>query len=82
MGLSEDVLRFLTVKVEAHEEGPSAMMQKRDATTAATAAASATATVARVASATVTVATVGDRDGAARRRRPWRSWPAPSARRR
>ncbi|MBX3595965.1 MAG: 30S ribosomal protein S6 [Rhizobiaceae bacterium] len=30
MGLSEDVLRFLTVKVEAHEEGPSAMMQKRD----------------------------------------------------
>ena len=30
MGLSEDVLRFLTVKVEAHEDGPSAMMQKRD----------------------------------------------------
>lgn len=30
MGLSEDVLRFLTIKVEAHEEGPSAMMQKRD----------------------------------------------------
>ena len=30
MGLSEDVLRFLTVKVDAHEEGPSAMMQKRD----------------------------------------------------
>ena len=30
MGLSEDVLRFLTVKVEAHEEGPSAMLQKRD----------------------------------------------------
>ena len=30
MGLSEDVLRFLTVKVEAHEEGPSAMMQKRE----------------------------------------------------
>jgi small subunit ribosomal protein S6 len=29
-GLSEDVLRFLTIKVEAHEEGPSAMMQKRD----------------------------------------------------
>lgn len=29
-GLSEDVLRFLTVKVEKHEEGPSAMMQKRD----------------------------------------------------
>lgn len=30
MGLSEDILRFLTVKVEAHEEGPSAMLQKRD----------------------------------------------------
>lgn len=30
MRLSEDVLRFLTVRVEAHEEGPSAMMQKRD----------------------------------------------------
>ena len=29
-GLSEDVLRFLTIKVEAHEEGPSAMMQKRE----------------------------------------------------
>jgi small subunit ribosomal protein S6 len=30
MGLSEDVLRFLTIKVEKHEEGPSAMLQKRD----------------------------------------------------
>ncbi len=30
MRLSEDVLRFMTVKVEAHEDGPSAMMQKRD----------------------------------------------------
>ena len=30
MGLSEDILRFLTIKVEAHEEGPSAMLQKRD----------------------------------------------------
>jgi small subunit ribosomal protein S6 len=30
MGLSEDVLRFMTVKVEKHEEGPSAMMQKRE----------------------------------------------------
>jgi small subunit ribosomal protein S6 len=29
-GLSEDVLRFITIKVEKHEEGPSAMMQKRD----------------------------------------------------
>ncbi len=30
MGLSEDVLRFMTVKVEKHEDGPSAMMQKRE----------------------------------------------------
>jgi len=30
MGLSEDVLRFLTIKVEKHEDGPSAMMQKRE----------------------------------------------------
>ena len=30
MSLSEDVLRFMTIKVEAHEEGPSAMMQKRE----------------------------------------------------
>jgi small subunit ribosomal protein S6 len=29
-GLSEDVLRVLTLKVEKHEEGPSAMMQRRD----------------------------------------------------
>jgi small subunit ribosomal protein S6 len=29
-GLSEDVLRFLTIKVDKHEEGPSAMLQKRD----------------------------------------------------
>ena len=30
MGLSEDVLRFMTIRVDAHEEGASAMMQKRD----------------------------------------------------
>ena len=30
MGISEDILRFLTVKVDAHEDGPSAMMRKRD----------------------------------------------------
>lgn len=30
MRLSEDVLRFLTIKVDAHEEGASAMMQKRE----------------------------------------------------
>lgn len=30
MGLSEDILRFMTIRVEAHEEGVSAMMQRRD----------------------------------------------------
>ena len=30
MGLSEDVLRFMSIKVEKHEEGPSAMLQKRE----------------------------------------------------
>ncbi|GGC74232.1 30S ribosomal protein S6 [Chelatococcus reniformis] len=30
MGISEDVLRFMTIRVEIHEDGPSAMMQKRD----------------------------------------------------
>src|SRR5947207_6018728 len=28
--LNEDVLRYITVRVEAHEEGPSAMMRKAD----------------------------------------------------
>ena len=28
--INEDVLRWLTIKVETHEEGPSAMLQKRD----------------------------------------------------
>ncbi|MET0312843.1 MAG: 30S ribosomal protein S6 [Hansschlegelia sp.] len=30
MGISEDVLRFMTIKVEEHEEQPSAMLQRRD----------------------------------------------------
>ncbi len=30
MSLHEDILRFLTLKVDEHEDGPSAMMQKRD----------------------------------------------------
>ncbi|MBN2760640.1 MAG: 30S ribosomal protein S6 [Rhodobacteraceae bacterium] len=30
MRLHDDVMRVLTVKVDAHEEGPSAQMQKRD----------------------------------------------------
>ena len=29
-GLSEDILRFMTIRVDAHEEGPSAMLQRRD----------------------------------------------------
>ncbi len=30
MGISEDVLRLLTIRVDAHEEAPSAMMRKRE----------------------------------------------------
>jgi small subunit ribosomal protein S6 len=30
MRINEDVLRFLTLRVDAHEEEPSAMMQRRD----------------------------------------------------
>lgn len=30
MRINEDVLRYMTIAVEAHEDGPSAMMQKRD----------------------------------------------------
>jgi small subunit ribosomal protein S6 len=30
MGINEDVLRFMTIRVEALEEGPSAMMRKRE----------------------------------------------------
>ena len=30
MGLNEDILRHITIRVEAHEDGPSAMMRKRD----------------------------------------------------
>ncbi len=30
MRLNEDVLRYLTLRVDEHEDGPSAMMQKRD----------------------------------------------------
>ncbi|MBX9739334.1 MAG: 30S ribosomal protein S6 [Beijerinckiaceae bacterium] len=30
MSINEDVLRVLTIRVEAHEEGPSAMMRKRE----------------------------------------------------
>ena len=30
MRINEDILRFMTVRVDEHEEGPSAMLQKRD----------------------------------------------------
>ena len=30
MGINEDILRFMTIKVEQHEDGPSAMMRKRE----------------------------------------------------
>ncbi len=30
MGINEDILRVLTIRVEAHEDGPSAMMRKRE----------------------------------------------------
>jgi small subunit ribosomal protein S6 len=30
MRINEDILRFMTVRVDAHEDGPSAMLQKRD----------------------------------------------------
>lgn len=30
MRINEDILRFMTIRVESHEEGPSVMMQKRD----------------------------------------------------
>ena len=30
MGISEDILRFMTIRMEEHEEGPSAMMRKRE----------------------------------------------------
>ena len=30
MGINEDILRVLTIRVEEHEEGPSAMMRKRE----------------------------------------------------
>ncbi len=30
MGINEDVLRFITIRVDEHEDGPSAMMRKRE----------------------------------------------------
>ena len=30
MGINEDILRFMTIRVEEHEDGPSAMVRKRE----------------------------------------------------
>jgi small subunit ribosomal protein S6 len=30
MGINEDILRFITLRVDEHEDGPSVMMRKRD----------------------------------------------------
>ena len=30
MSINEDIVRFITLRVEAHEEGPSAMLRKRE----------------------------------------------------
>lgn len=30
MGINEDIVRFMTIRVDAFEDGPSAMMRKRD----------------------------------------------------
>jgi small subunit ribosomal protein S6 len=30
MGINEDIIRFMTIRVEAHEDEPSAMMQKKE----------------------------------------------------
>ena len=40
--LNEDVLRYITIRVEEHEEGPSAMMRKADRDRERDAAAAAT----------------------------------------
>ena len=37
MSLNEDVIRYLTIRVDEHEAGPSAMLRKRDDATATTA---------------------------------------------
>ncbi len=59
--LSEEVLRYITIRVDELEEGPSAMMRKSIATIAnATAVASAAASVAVSAAADASaIATVG-----------------------
>ena len=81
--LNEDVLRYLTVRVDEHEEGPSAMMRKvdrdrerddrgvgfRDRGVAAASVAIATATVA---------STVRDRDRDSRPPRDERRSPQPT----
>ena len=56
--INEDVLRYITIRVDEHEEGPSAMMRKVDRDRDRDDAASATAAIA------VTAAAVGDRAAA------------------
>ena len=62
--ISEDVIRYLSVRVEEHEEGPSAMMRKadrdrdRDDRVAAVSAATAKAASVAIATAAATAATV------------------------
>jgi small subunit ribosomal protein S6 len=77
MRLNEDVLRYLTVKVETLEEGPSAMMQRRDERgdrdrDAATATATATAARRRARARRVTAGAMARGSG----RWPARRWPA------
>ena len=42
-GINEDVIRFMTIRVDAHEKGPSAMMRKQDRDRGTAAARAATA---------------------------------------
>ena len=76
--INEDVLRFLTIRVEAHEEGPSAMMRKsrpRSRRRVATAAIGATAAIADAATAgrgaTMPTTMPSPRRSQRWRNRPW-----------
>ena len=54
--ISEDVIRYLTVRVDEHEEGPSAMMRKAIATVIATTAAAVSVATAKAVSAAIATA--------------------------
>ena len=49
LSLNEDVLRFLTIRVDEHEAGPSAMLRKRDDATVTIAAPAGRAAIGRIA---------------------------------